>query len=150
MALVDTVGAYIDANIFHSGVWDEADVTQRTKAVNNCVALLTATLPKYFPTVDDIEDDILANQVVWFMRIDDTFLRAEMGATYIQMSGVMVNIKDRDRSISPYVLDRLGISADAITGGVTKRKVGSYSHRVIGTPFSTLRNENDSYPVNRP
>ena len=135
------VTAYIDESIYHSSVWDEADETVQKKAVNNCISLLTVILSKYFATEADIPVNILANQVVWFVRIDDTFLRAEMGATYIQMSGVMVNIKDKDRSIAPFVMDSLGITPDPITGGVTRRKVGSYAGRYIGTPDSRLRRE---------
>lgn len=132
---------YIDENVYHSAIYDEATELLRTKAINNCISLLTIILKKYYPTEADIPVDILAQQTVYFMRIDDTFLRAEMGASYIQMSGVMVNIKDKDRSIAPYVMDSLGITPDALTGGVSRRKVGSYSDRVIGTPISLLRRE---------
>lgn len=135
------VTAYIDENIYHSAIWDEADATTRAKAINNCIALLTTLLKAYYKVEADIPVDILAHQTVWFMRIDDTFLRAEMGASYIQMAGVMVNIKDKDRSIAPYVMDTLGITPDALTGGITKRKVGRYSGRKIGTPDSLLRRE---------
>lgn len=135
------VTAYINENIYHSSVWDEADDLARSKAINNSIDLLIRGLRGIYSVETDIPVNILANQVIWFMRIDDTFLRAEMGASYIQMSGVMVNIKDKDRSIAPYVLDCLGITPDAITGGVTRRKVGSYSGRTIGTADSRLRRE---------
>jgi hypothetical protein len=136
---ISSLDTYIDANIYHSGVWDEATDAQRTKALNNCVNLLIALFPDRYTANADIPVDILANQVVWFMRIDDTFLRAEMGATYIQMSGVMVNIKDKDRSIAPYVLAKLGITPDPLTGGLSRRKVGSYSYRTVGTDLSIHR-----------
>lgn len=135
------VSQYIDENIYHSAIWDEADDTNRKKAINNSIDLLIHGLKGIYKAESDIPVNILSNQVVWFMRIDDTFLRSEMGASYIQMSGVMVNIKDKDRSIAPYVLDALGITPDAITGGVTRRKVGSYSGRTIGTTGSLLRRE---------
>lgn len=135
------VTAFIDENIYHSAVWDEATDTARRKAVNNSMDILIHGLNGVYINGEDIPINILANQVVWFMRIDDTFLRAEMGASYIQMSGVMVNIKDKDRSISPYVLDALGITPDPLTGGVSKRKVGRYVNRINGTPQSLLRRE---------
>lgn len=135
------VTAYIEESVYHSSIWDEAEETLRRKAVNNCIALLTSILADKYSVEADIPVDILAHQTVWFMRIDDTFLRAEMGASYIQMSGVMINIKDKDRSIAPYVMDKLGITPDAFTGGVSKRKVGTYTHRVIGTADSILRKE---------
>lgn len=134
------VTQFIDENIYHSAIWDEADDTARRKAVNNSIDLLLRTFSNFYTVETDIPTNILSNQVVWFMRIDDTFLRAEMGASYIQMSGVMVNIKDKDRSIAPYVLDCLGVTPDALTGGVTKRKIGSYSGRRKGTDTSVFRN----------
>lgn len=137
--------AYIDANIYHSGVFDEATTALQTKAFNNCGILLAKLLPLYYPTVADIPVDVLANQVVWFMRIDDTFLRAEMGISYIQMAGVMVNVKDKDRSISPYVLDVLGITPDSLTGGIPKRKVGSYVGRDTGVDVTIFRNYGRSW-----
>lgn len=138
---LNDVTAYITDNIYHSSVWDEADETSRKKAINNSIDLLTTKLSNYFKAEEDIPVNVLSNQVVWFMRIDDTFLRAEMGATYIQMAGVMVNLANKDRSIAPYVLDFLDITPDPITGGIPKRKVGSYAGRIVGTPFSRLRKE---------
>ncbi|GAB6153732.1 hypothetical protein JCM17380_24820 [Desulfosporosinus burensis] len=135
------VSQYITDNIYHSTIWDESDDTQRGKAINNSIDLLILGLKGIYTSETDIPINILAHQTIWFMRIDDTFLRAEMGASYIQMSGVMVNIKDKDRSIAPYVMDALGITPDPLTGGVTKRKVGSYSGRKVGTPESLYRRE---------
>lgn len=135
------VSKYINENIYHSAVWDEAEENMKAKAVNNSVAVLLNILKDYYKADTEIPIDVLAHQTVWFMRIDDTFLRAEMGVTYIQMAGVMVNIKNKDRSIAPFVLDKLNITPDPITGGITRRKVGSYAGRKIGTPESILRRE---------
>lgn len=132
---------YINDNIYHSSVWDEAEDTQRKKAINNSIAILLNILSDYYTADTDITTDVIAQQTVWFMRIDDTFLRAEMGISYIQMSGVMLTITDKDRSIAPYVLDKLNISPDAITKGFSRRKVGRYSGRIVGTPESILRKE---------
>lgn len=133
------IGTFIDENILHSGVWDDSEEKLRRKAVNNSTLTLTKMLSRYFPNPEEISVDILANQAVWILRVDDTFLRAELGASYIQMSGVMVNIKDKDRSISPYVLDVLGITPDPITGGLSKRKVGRYSGKQNGSDYSIFR-----------
>ncbi|MFT8313250.1 MAG: hypothetical protein ABF633_03230 [Clostridium sp.] len=135
------ITAYITDNIYHSEQWNEATEALRKKAVNNSAATLLNVLKKYYTVEADIPDDVIAHQTIWFMRIDDTFLRAEMGVTYIQMSGLMITIKDKDRSIAPYVLDALKITPDALTGGVSRRKVGSYSGRTIGTPDSLMRRE---------
>ena len=136
---IDEVNQFIQTMILHSTVWDEADTNTRGKAVNNSAWTLNKMLAKYFPTMEDIPTDVLANQVVWILRIDDTFLRAEMGASYIQMSGVMVNIQDKDRSIAPYVLNVLNITPDPKTGGLPRRKVGSYNGRTLGTDESLYR-----------
>lgn len=139
--MLEELNSYIVNNVYHSSIWDEAQETMRIKAVNNSIVILLNVLKKYYSSESEIPVDVIAHQTVWFMRIDDTFLRAEMGATYIQMAGVMVNIKDKDRSIAPYVIDKLGITPDAITGGVTRRKVGRYSSRDIGTSQSIYRKE---------
>lgn len=132
------VTGFIQDNILHSNVWDEANEITRKKAVNNAAHTLYTFLGK-FDSKEAIPTDILANQVVWILRIDDTFLRAEMGVSYIQVSGVMVNLLDKDRTISPYVLQVLGLSLDAMTGGLSRRKVGSYSTpKELGSPHSRL------------
>lgn len=135
----DLIKIFIEENILHSSVWDEANENTRTKAINNSVLTLTRMLSRYFPIAEEIPEDIIANQTIWLLRVDDTFLRADMGATYIQMSGVMVNIKDRDRSIAPYVLDVLDITPDPNTGGLTRRKVGRYTGREVGSDYTLFR-----------
>jgi hypothetical protein len=139
---VSTVADYIASNILHSSVWDEATPTQKTKAVNNAVSMLLTYLPDKFPTADSISTEFVAHQAVWMLRIDDTFLRAELGISYIQMSGVMVTIADKDRSINPYILSALKISVDS-KGGITKKKVARYTGtRDLGSPYSNLRRGN--------
>lgn len=137
------VTQFIDDNILYSSVWDEADGTVRIKAVNNSINLLLKMLPVRFKfTIEaDLPIDIIANQSVWMLKIDDTVQRAELGITYIQMSGVAVNIHEKDLSIAPYVMKALNISPDPVTGGITVRKVCGYSGRTIGTPYSRYRKE---------
>jgi hypothetical protein len=130
---VSQVEQYILENILHSSVWDSADEIRKLKAVNNAKAVLLTHLSKYFSTESDLTVAYVAHQCNWLLRIDDTLLRAEMGITYIQMSGVMVNIKDKDNSIAPFVLAGLGLKT---------RKVASYeSERPIGTPNTIFRGE---------
>lgn len=119
------ISNYIDENIYHSKVWDTADSKARVKAVNNSERILKRVLRKYL--ADEVPIEYIAEQAVYLMRIDDTFLRAELGATSITLDGISVSIKDKDRTIALAVLDSLGITPDAITGGISRRKVGSYS-----------------------
>lgn len=125
MYKITEVSNYIDENIYHSKLWDKADNKARVKAVNNSERILKRLLSKYLGA--EVPVEYLAEQAVYLMRIDDTFLRAELGATSITLDGISVSIKDRDRSIAPAVLDSLGITPDAITGGLTRRKVGKYA-----------------------
>lgn len=142
MADVNAVNLYVANNLLHSSVWDEADVVRRTKAVNNAVRVLLSRLPDKFKLETDISTELLAQQAVWMLRIDDTFLRAEMGITYVQMSGVMVSIDQKDLSVCPFVLNALNISLDPFTKGITHRKVASYTGtRTVGTPESIMRRE---------
>lgn len=125
MDKITEVSNYIDENIYHSKVWDIADNKARLKAVNNSERILKRLLSKHLGA--EVPVEYLAEQAVYLMRIDDTFLRAELGATNITLDGVSVSIKDKDRTIAPAILDSLGITPDSITGGLTRRKVGSYS-----------------------
>lgn len=125
MDRVTEISNYIDENIYHSKVWDIADNKARLKAVNNSERILTRVLKKYLG--NEVPIEFIAEQAVYLMRIDDTFLRAELGATSITLDGISVSIKDKDRTIAPAILDSLGITPDAITGGISRRKVGKYS-----------------------
>lgn len=130
---VSQVDEYILENILHSDVWDKAELIIRTKAVNNAQRVLLTRMSKYFPDENSLTLEYVAHQTVWMLRIDDTLLRAEMGITYIQMSGVMVNIKDKDNSIAPFVMAGLGLKT---------RKVASYySDRPVGTDETIFRRE---------
>lgn len=128
MDKVTEVNRYIDENIYHSKVWDNSNDKAKLKAVNNSERILKRVLKKYLGAEVPIE--YIAEQAVYLMRIDDTFLRAELGATSITLDGVSVSIKDKDRTIAPAVLDSLGITPDAITGGLSRRKVGKYGTHV--------------------
>lgn len=129
------VTQFVENYIYHNSVFVEATEEQQFRAINHCELLLVKRLSKYFKEIKDIPLDILSHQVVWLMQIDDTFIRADMGATYVQMAGVMVTIKDKDRSIAPYVLQSLGITE----ADLNRRKVARYVDRVVGTPYSNLR-----------
>lgn len=131
----DEVVEFVENYIYQNRIFVAADSDSQTRAINHAELILTKRLPKFFPNVDEIPVDILGHQTVWIMQIDDTFIRADMGATYIQMAGVMVSIKDKDRSIAPYVLQSLGITENDLIN----RKVGRYVDRQIGTPHSNYR-----------
>ena len=127
------VEQYILENILHSDIWDNSEEIRKVKAMNNAKSTLMAHLAKYFPTEADLTVAYVAHQAVWLMRIDDTILRAEMGISYIQMSGVMVNIRDKDNSIAPFVLANLGLK--------TRKVAGYVSERPVGTPDTIFRGE---------
>lgn len=139
--MIGEVANFIDRNILHSELWDNCSIDNREKAVNNAIHSIRVILKRWIPETSEIPVEIIAHQTLWLLQIDDTFRRADMGITYIQMAGVMVTIKEKDRSISPIVLDILGISPDPLTGGVPRRKVGSYSGRRLGTETNRYRTE---------
>lgn len=125
MDKITEVSKYIDENVYHSKLWDKADNKARVKAVNNSERILKRLLSKYLGA--EIPVEFLAEQAVYLMRVDDTFLRAELGATNITLDGMSISVKDKDRTIAPAILDSLGITPDAITGGLSRRKVGKYT-----------------------
>lgn len=127
MGKVMAVTEYISDNILHSSVWDSANEVQRKKAVNQSERMLKRFFPKIYPTEVPIEH--LAEQSLWLLKIDDMFQRAEMGATYISVDGVSMNIATKDRSVCPFIMEELNLSE----GWNSRRKVGRYSKSIVDT-----------------
>lgn len=128
MERVLKINDYIEKNIYHSNLWDKATEREKLKAVNNSERILKRMLTKYLE--QEIPIEYLAEQAIYIMRIDDTFLRAELGATNIALDGVSISIKDKDRTIAPAILDSLGITPDSVTGGISRRRVGKYATHI--------------------
>lgn len=126
--MLEQVNEYVENNIYHSSLWDKATDRMKTKAINNADRTLRRVLEKYLPEETPVE--LIAEQAVYIMRLDDSFQRAELGATSITLDGVSISFKDKDRTISPVVLDCLRLTPDALTGGVNRRKVGRYETHI--------------------
>lgn len=118
------VKEFIDENIYYSKVWDTATNVLRQKAVRHAERTLRRVLPKLYD--GEIPVEHLAEQTVWLMKIDDTFQRAEMGVKSITLDGMSISFNDKDRSIAPFILEANGLSPDALTGGLARRKVARY------------------------
>ena len=118
--MINAVNNFIEENILHSKVWDVADEKTRTKAINNAKRTLTMLLPKHYK--DGVPVEHVAEQCIWMLKIDDSVQRSELGVTYIQVDGVGINIRDKDRSVAPYICKILNLPNDT-----TKRRVGTYS-----------------------
>ena len=114
------VDSYIKENTLQSKVWDEADDEIKIKAVNNAERILLKLLPIQFQSGVPIDD--LSEQIIWMLKIDDTFQRAELGASAISIDGLSINIDSLDRSIAPYIIRSYKIS----TFKGRLRRVGSY------------------------
>lgn len=123
--MFEQVSTFMDEEMYTSKVWDKADERTRRKALNHSMRTLIRLLPNIYST-DNMPVEHLAEQVVWLMKIDDTFQRAELGATNITLDGMSISIKDKDRSLAPFILEVNGISPDSVTGGLSKRKIGRY------------------------
>ncbi|HBI7084835.1 TPA: hypothetical protein K8M77_000306 [Clostridium perfringens] len=121
MDTVKQVNDFIADNILHSEVWDSATEQQKKKAVNQANRTLKRMFPKVYTAEVPIEH--LAEQTLWILKIDDMFQRAELGATYIAVDGVAMNIANKDRSICPFLMEVLNLSE----GWNSRRKVGRYS-----------------------
>lgn len=125
MDILLKISQFIDKNVFQSKCWDLANDVQRQKAVNNSIRILQAYLPDIYS--DDIPIDHLAEQVIWYMKIDDTFQRSELGAKSMSVDGFSISVDSKDRSIAPYVLRVNNIAVDPKTGSMIVRKIGRYS-----------------------
>lgn len=121
--MLEQVTTFIQDNVYHSKLFDNATDLQRKKAVNQAINTLLKHLPDVYKGRDKdtlpVED--VAEQALWIMKLDDSFQRAELGATMITVDGVSVMLREMDRTISPVVLNAYGIR------DTRKRKVGSYS-----------------------
>ena len=119
------VKTFIDEEIYQSKVWDRADEKSQKKAIRQAERTLKRLLPAIYSEGVPVEH--LAEQTIWLMKIDDTFQRAELGATNITLDGMSISIKDKDRSLSPLIFEVNSLSPDSVTGGLSKRKVARYS-----------------------
>lgn len=120
MATVEDVVSYIDANIYHSKLFDSATDAQRSKAVNQAKKTLYRYLPHVYESEDAVPIADLVDQVLWLLRIDDSLQRAEMGTTSIDIDGMSIQMSDMDRTIAPNILKLHGAT------DVKRRRVGSY------------------------
>lgn len=121
------VNEFISDNILHSAVWDSAEEVQKKKAVNQAERMLKRFFPKTY--IDEVPIEHLAEQSLWILKIDDMFQRAEMGATYISVDGISMNISTKDRSVCPFIMEELNLSE----GWNTRRKIGRYSKSIFDT-----------------
>ena len=114
------VSEYISENILHSALWDRLPENTKTKAINNAIITLTTYLPKYFPSNNPVPVNLVAQQALWLLKLDDSFQRAEMGASSITVDNTTISFNQKDNSIAPMVLASLGLSC------VPRRKVAQY------------------------
>lgn len=121
MDLLGEVEKFIQLNILHSGSWDTAENTQKLKAVNQAQRTLKRLFPKTY--IENVPVEDLSEQCVWILKIDDMFQKAELGATYIAVDGIAVNMKDKDRSLCPFIMEKFNLSE----GWNSRRKVARYS-----------------------
>ncbi|MFG3611439.1 hypothetical protein [Rummeliibacillus stabekisii] len=122
MYTVEEITAYIDENVVFSQLYDNASDKTKSKAINQAVNTLFKYMSDVYTTRDSIPIDDIVEQALWTLKIDDSFQRAEMGATMITVDGIQLQIGYMDRTISPKILSLYGIR------DVNKRKsrAGSY------------------------
>lgn len=127
----EQVKSFIESEIYQSKVWDNSTEVMQKKAIKHS----ERTLKRFFPSEygKGIPVEHLAEQVIWLMKIDDTFQRSELGATNITLDGMSISMKDKDRTLSPFIMEVHQITPDSISGGMRKRKVARYSRRIQDT-----------------
>lgn len=119
---VESVAKYIDDNILNSEQWDACNETRKKKAVNNAANKLQTILKPEITKGYQLTAEDVALQAVWMLKVDDSFQRAEMGATYIAVDGIMMMFSGKDNTLSPDIANKFGLS---LSHGV-RRKAGSY------------------------
>lgn len=115
--MFEEVKSFIETNILHSSLWDMADVSKQTKAVNNA----SMNLQNYYGSKKVIPSEAVAYQTLWLLKVDDSVQRAEQGVTSVSVAGMSISLTQIDRTVAPEVLRMLG------------RRVGSYETRIEDT-----------------
>ncbi|MEY8748949.1 hypothetical protein [Alkalicoccobacillus gibsonii] len=121
MTVVEEVKEHIELNVFHSQLWDALDSGNQVKVVNQASNQLLNYYGQYDADENPLPVPAIVEQVLWVLMIDDSMKRADMGVTSINVSGMTLNVSQRDRSISPEVLRMLG------------RRVGRYGLPIADT-----------------
>lgn len=121
MAGITEVTDYIAENVLHSKLFDIADDTARTKAVNQAKNTLLRYLPQVYADPESIPVEDIAEQVLWLFKIDDSVQRAELGATSISVDGVSIGFAEMDRTVAPAILKAYGVRS------TQRRRVGAYN-----------------------
>lgn len=119
--MIEQVTQYIQDNILHSKVFDNATETQKNKAVNQAINTLLRYLPDVYKDRESLPVEDVAEQVLWLLKIDDSMQRADLGASMITVDGIQIQIREMDRTISPAILNLYGIR------DTRKRRIGSYA-----------------------
>lgn len=119
--MLDQVSLYVEENILHSKLFDNATPSQKNKAVNQAMNTLLRYLPAVYKSRESLPVEDVAEQVLWLLKMDDTMQRAEMGTTMISVDGMQVMVKEMDRTIAPAIMNLYGIR------DTRRRKVGNYS-----------------------
>ncbi len=105
---VTDANAYFDENILHNDEWVNADDPKKTRALNQAEKMLYRHYFQYDPVENPIPDEAVFEQALWLLRIDDTIRRAEQGVKSVMVDGMMIQLAQVDRSISPAVISILG------------------------------------------
>lgn len=124
MITLDELNHYIDLNILNSKLFDGLDDKTKEKAMNQSLTTLIRFLPQIYKNKESISVEIVAEQVLWILRIDDTIQRSEMGVTSISIDGISMSVNEKERTIAPSILFENGIES------IKKRVIGSYSVEV--------------------
>jgi hypothetical protein len=128
---VEDADVYFNEYVLHNDEWVNADYSLKQRAVNSAMKQLYRHYTSYNQETRPIPDEAVFEQALWVLRIDDSFRRAEMGVTAINVAGISINMANVNRSLSPQVIAILG------------RKVGRYQERVNWTVANDIRLRRD-------
>ncbi|ELU5588596.1 hypothetical protein SCB17_003119 [Clostridium perfringens] len=123
MVSLKTLNSFIENEILHSEVWDNAPDRVKNKAINNATRNLHRLLPKQYPANTEIPVEDLAEQCIWMLKIDDMVQRTELGAKYINIDGISISYSTKDRSLCPFLMQKFNLSEN----WNARRKVGRYA-----------------------
>lgn len=117
-----TVAKFIDDNILQSTLWDACTEEVQKKAVNNAKLTLKTLLADIYKGQAEIPVDDVAQQVIFLLKIDDSFQRAELGVVQMSIDGMTLIFRDRDYTLAPFISGKYGL---AVVNG-KRRRTASY------------------------
>lgn len=139
--MYEEVKSFIEENVYDSEGFERLDTVKQKQLINNAINLLNKFLGDVYKGEEIPVEDIV-DQLLFMLKKDDTFKRAEMGMTSMSVEGGASLSFDSDRVSSLYIAPELNIKYD-LGNGNKRRRVGRYNVNQQDTYRNGMNNKRD-------